>query len=288
MNLPSPLTTPLPELRLFSQASLQDYVDCRRRYYLRHLLRLAWPAIAADPVQDFEKTLIQGARFHRLVQQALLGISTDQLERFARQAGLSRWWDNFLLAQDGLDLMNPYARRYPEIALTAPLGGARLIAQCDLVLILPENMAVIFDWKTSKTQPRRDRLANRLQTRVYPFLLAHSGAFLNQGIPIPAGQIEMVYWFAENPHQPHRFRYSQTQYQADGEYLRALVAEILSTPPDQFYQTSQVDHCRFCSYRSLCERGVAAGDLAEVEWPGDPDLSDAAQIDFDQIAEIPF
>ena len=31
----------------FSQRSLQDYVDCRRRFQLRYLQHLAWPAVEA-------------------------------------------------------------------------------------------------------------------------------------------------------------------------------------------------------------------------------------------------
>jgi len=35
-NLPAPFT--------FSQSSLQDYYDCPRRFELRYLSRLIWPA----------------------------------------------------------------------------------------------------------------------------------------------------------------------------------------------------------------------------------------------------
>ena len=56
----------------FSQANLQDFVDCRRRFQLRYLQHIAWPAIESEPVLENERFLQQGARFHRMIQQHLL------------------------------------------------------------------------------------------------------------------------------------------------------------------------------------------------------------------------
>ena len=39
----------LPDDFHFSQGSLQDYVDCQRRFQLRYLMKLAWPAVDAEP-----------------------------------------------------------------------------------------------------------------------------------------------------------------------------------------------------------------------------------------------
>ncbi len=38
----------LPSDFQFSQSSLQDYVDCPWRFYLRYIRQLAWPAIVAE------------------------------------------------------------------------------------------------------------------------------------------------------------------------------------------------------------------------------------------------
>ena len=43
--------------------------------------------------------------------------------------------------------------------------------------------------------------------------------------------------------------------------------------------------CRFCNYRSLCERGVEAGFLADLK--DDLEMDDL-EIDLEQIAEIEF
>ena len=59
----------LPVGFMFSQGSLQDYTDCARRFRLRYLDRLAWPAAVAEPADEYELQAAEGAAFHRLVHQ---------------------------------------------------------------------------------------------------------------------------------------------------------------------------------------------------------------------------
>jgi hypothetical protein len=54
------------ELPTLSQSSLQDYNDCPRRFELRYLQRLAYPAIETEPALENEKHQREGEFFHRL------------------------------------------------------------------------------------------------------------------------------------------------------------------------------------------------------------------------------
>ncbi len=285
----------------FSQASLQDYVDCPRRFQLRYFLRLAWPALEAEPALENERYLQQGAAFHRLVHQHLLGIPPERLSSTVTGKDLSRWWHNYL--ESGPADLPP--SRYPEILLSAPAGHARetglsigrLVAKYDLVAVDPSAVlragagrrAVIVDWKTSrKRRPQRKWLAGRLQTRVYPYLLVRAGAHLNAGQSFEPEQVEMVYWFANFPADPERFSYDAAQFRADEVYLSSLIKEINSLGDDDFPLTPQERRCCYCPYRSLCRRGVRAGALDEAE--DEPELGDDFDIslDFEQIAEIEY
>ncbi|MBU0705003.1 MAG: PD-(D/E)XK nuclease family protein [Chloroflexi bacterium] len=180
-----------------SQASLQDYADCPRRFQLCYVERVDWPAHEAEPALENEIHLQQGATFHQMAHQHVLGIPEEQLSRAATDADLRRWWHNYLTRGPG-DLP---ASRYPEILLSAPLGDYRLVAKYDLVAVDPSAMlragagqrAVILDWKTSHKRPQRRWLAERLQTKVYPYLLVLAGAHLNGGQPLAPEQVEMVY-----------------------------------------------------------------------------------------------
>ncbi len=302
----------LPTDFQFSQASLQDYVDCPRRFQLRYLLRLAWPAVEAEPALENERHLQQGAVFHRLVHQHVLGLPPDQLSSMVTDEDLRRWWHNYL-AEPPADLP---PSRYPEVVLSAPVGGHRLVAKYDLVAVAPSassgqapsamlragagQRVIIVDWKTSRQRPRRKWLAGRLQTRVYPCLLVRAGSHLNAGRPFEPEQVEMVYWFADFPGNPEHFPYDAAQYDADGAYLTSLIEEIKELAlslskglgDEDFPLTTQERCCRYCAYRSLCRRGVGAGvfDEAdneagdELDWGDDFDFA----LDFEQVAEIEY
>jgi CRISPR/Cas system-associated exonuclease Cas4 (RecB family) len=268
----------------FSQASLQDYVDCPRRFQLRCVLRLAWPALEAEPALENERYLQQGAVFHRLVHQHALGLPPDQLSRTVTDEDLRRWWHNYLAAPPA-DLP---ASRYPEIVLSAPLGSHRLVARYDLVAVDAGRRATIVDWKTSRQRPRHAWLAGRLQTRVYPYLLVRAGVHLNAGRSLQPEQVEMVYWFADFPANPARFAYDAAQYEADGVYLAALSEEIARLGDDDFPLTPQERRCRYCAYRSLCQRGISAGAFDEMEDESEPGDDFDLALDFEQIAEIEY
>jgi CRISPR/Cas system-associated exonuclease Cas4 (RecB family) len=274
----------LPPDFQFSQGSLQDYVDCPRRFQLRYVQRVAWPALEAMPVLEHERYLQQGAAFHRLVHQHLMGLPARRLSRMVNDDDLRRWWRNYLETRP-TDL--PSAR-YPEVLLSAPAGDYRLVAKYDLVAVDPGERAVIVDWKTSRRRPERERLAERLQTKVYPYLLVHAGAHLNGDQPVQPGQVEMVYWFADAPADPERFTYDAAHYQADEEYLTKLIEEIANLDDDGWYLTSQERHCRFCRYRSLCQRGVAAGRFDEADDDLEPGDNLDFDLDFEQVAEIEY
>jgi hypothetical protein len=274
-----------PDFR-FSQNNLQDYVDCPRRFELRYILRQAWPALESEPVLEQEVLMAEGQKFHKLVQQSVVGLPVESLTESATASGnLSHWWANFQQADPLADLPQ---KRFAEHFLACPLGGYRLTAQFDLLAIEPGVRALIFDWKTSARKPRRDFLKNRLQTRVYCYLLVEAGSYLNGNQPLQPEQVEMVYWFTEFPAQPERFKYDEKQFTADRLYLKNLVDEIAGRAPGQFFLTSDERKCTFCNYRSLCNRGISAGDWSELEDTPAPEASPQADLNFEQIGEIEF
>jgi CRISPR/Cas system-associated exonuclease Cas4 (RecB family) len=274
----------LPPDFQFSQGSLQDYVDCPRRFQLRYVQRVAWPALEAMPVLEHERYLQQGATFHRLVHQHLVGLPARRLWRMVDDDDLRRWWRNYLEARP-TDL--PSAR-YPEVLLSAPVGDYRLVAKYDLVAVDLGERAVIVDWKTSRRRPKREWLAERLQTKVYPYLLVRAGAHLNGDRPLQPTQVEMVYWFADTPADPERFSYDAAHYEADEEHLTKLIEEIANLGDDRWHLTSQEQHCRFCRYRSLCQRGITAGQFDEAGDDLEPGDDFDFDLDFEQVAEIEY
>ena len=274
--MPSQLTT-------LSQSSLQDNVDCARRFQLRYLERLSYPAVESEPAMENEKHQQEGEYFHRLVQQYLIGIPKEQIAKLANTVNLQRWWENFLSSQDLSGLRKLTGLTLPEATLSAPLGNYRLVAKYDLIAI-ENNKATIYDWKTYRRRPKTEWLTARMQTRVYRALLAHAGAHLNNGQPFESQQIEMVYWFADFPNEPARFTYTSAQYKRDWDMLVKLADEITSA--SSYPLTDDLTKCSYCPYRSYCDRGARAGDMdqAEVEM----EAEELFDINFEQIGEIEF
>jgi CRISPR/Cas system-associated exonuclease Cas4 (RecB family) len=282
----------LPDGFLFSQSNLQDYVDCQRRFQLRHILHQAWPAVEAEPYLENERLIDQGARFHKIARQHLIGVPEIQISQsMANDNVMQLWWNNYLQSKiDGiLQLINEQGnQRFEEITLSIPVGEFRLIAKYDLLVTKPDGKLIILDWKTSQIRPKRRWLEDRLQTHVYPFILTGAVSGLVGGdLPDPS-QIEMIYWFANQPEQPERFSYNYSSYQEDARYLVNLITNINDKSEPIFPLTLDVKRCLFCTYRSLCNRGSKPGDLQHLENWLEPESPDEVSIDFDQISEIEF
>lgn len=260
----------------FSQSSLQDYVDCARRFQLRYIERLQWPAVETAPVLDNERRQLEGQQFHRMVQQRIIGLPAEKLARMAGSDNLVRWWDNFLAHGPNLEGF----KLYPELALSAPIEKHRLVAKYDLVAVGAEK-ALIFDWKTYHKRPKDEWMSARLQTKVYRALLVAAGSHLNGGKSFTPEQIEITYWYADFPSEPATFPYTTKQHKRDWVSLFGLVSEI--DAKQSFPLTDDEKKCAYCPYRSFCNRGIAAGAADDV----DTELS-TLDVNIEQIQEIEF
>ena len=266
----------------FSQSSLQDYADCPRRFQLRYLDKLVYPAAETEPALENEKHLQEGQNFHRLAQQYLLGIPADKLAKLANTPNLRVWWENFL--SFGQTSLIGLTGLYPEATLSAPIGEFRLVAKYDLIAVSVDEKIFIYDWKTYRKRPRNEWLAARWQTRVYRSLLVAAGGSLNGGKPIIPEGCEMVYWFSNYPDEPARFPYDEVQYKRDWDALVRLTEEIQSA--SSYPLTDDRQRCVYCPYRSYCDRGIQAGDPEVLE--AEMEAESLFDVDFEQIGEIEF
>lgn len=285
----------LPDTFQFSQAGLQDFVDCPMRFYLRYVRQVAWPAAEAEPIAEHERRMALGQTFHRMVQQHLVGIPQERLTPMATDPDLERWWRNYCIYRPVDTLPVPVgseeggpAFRYPENTLTTAIAGRRLIAKYDLIVVRPGKHATIFDWKTSPRRTQASTLKSRLQTCVYRYLLIRAGAYLNGGQPFAPEQIAMIYWFAEHPESPVHLPYDPAQFRDDESYLTGLIERIKAMPDEEFIRAAEEKRCQYCRYRSYCERGGEAGRVADVEEEFETEELSLLDFDFEQIAEIVF
>lgn len=264
----------------FSQGSLQDYMDCTRRFQLRYVQGQRWPAVQAEPIEEHERLMEKGSEFHLLVQRHLLGIPVEQLT--PADPEIAAWWDAYLQSPPpGLP-----EKRLPEVQLSAAVAGGRLLARYDMLAVAPGDRIVIVDWKTTRARPAREVLARRMQTLVYPYVLVEAGSALFGG-PLQPDQVSFLYWFSNQPTNVEVFPYSAGQHEANRQRFEEAIREINDRDPGEMWPlTADETHCGYCVYRSLCERGVQAApldeaaDIDEFDFTFDFDLNTVEELAF--------
>jgi len=283
----------LPKGFLFNQSNLQDYIDCQRRFQLSHMLHQSWPAVEAEPFLEYERMMDQGSRFHKIIRQHLTRVPESQIEQsIGNDEVIETWWRSYNHSlKDGFLEMIFHAgnSHVEELTLSIPIDEFRLVAKYDLLVFQPDGKLLIFDWKTSTKHPKRKWLEERMQTLVYPYVLTHAAGSITRLGPADPGQIEMIYWFANFPEQPERFSYNGSVHDADAKYIGHLISKINQKTEPIFSLTPDVKRCLFCTYRSLCDRGVKPGEMHQLEaWQESGSSSEDVSFDYEQIGEIEF
>jgi CRISPR/Cas system-associated exonuclease Cas4 (RecB family) len=261
----------------FSQSSLQDYDECPRRFKLRFIDKIQWPAVETEPLLENERRQIEGQIFHRMLQQYFIGLPEEKITLLASTTNLQRWWDNFL----SFGPKPSDDSKFTELALSLRIGKHRIIAKYDLVVIKPEATATIYDWKTYHKRPKRAWMSERFQTKVYLSLMHRYMEKLMTMENVKHENIEIDYWYAEFPEMPERFSFQGSQASQTWEALEQRVNEIDAR--QSFPMTENEKLCNYCVYRSLCDRGISAGDGDDIEITTTID-----DIDLEQIQEIEF
>jgi len=271
----------------FTQGNLQDFADCPYRFYLRYILQIQWPALIVNDALEFEERVQAGVRFHRLIQQFLLGVPEDRISEMAAEDPsqmLQIWLDGFFTNVPAWIT----GERSVEASFATTLAGQRLVAKFDLLLTSPDGSFTIFDWKTAKKPPRKEWLLERIQTRLYRFVLARAGATSSLGVAVKPEKISMSYWYASHPSTRIDLPYNTLAYEQDQAYFSALINEVSTSTNDMFQRTDDLQQCRFCVYRSHCDRGVEAGNLADFDDFDDEAENLQAEIAFENLPEIEF
>ncbi len=288
----------LPSTFAFSQSSLQSYVNCPRRFWLAYVEQLAWPALEASPYDEQEQQLRLGWQFHQLVERAEARMPTDLLAD-GLDYPLDEWFESYLRHRpDDLPTEVVEVERELSAPLAVEAGRYRLAARYDLIAVGGEGAdrrAVVLDWKTNRRVIGRPTLVQRMQTRVYPYILVEASAGLPWG-PLAPEQVEMRYWFTAAPADAVSFSYSSELHEANRARFEQLLGEILSGERESdFPKVADTDEnrkrfCGYCIYRSRCDRGVEAGELEEYDEEAfsDEDLERSLDFTLEDVQELAF
>lgn len=253
---------------VFSQNNLQQYQDCKRKFYLKHIEQLQWPALVSEPTELQEARTALGAEFHMRCEQFFSGVPESVLHDSIESPEMLQWWSAF----EALGLQ-PGLNHQAEKAMTVPFLDFRLTAHYDLLISNQNGKYLIYDWKTNLKQPLRMELSKRMQTLVYPLVLQLFREAYDNPKASPE-EIELNYWYPVYPTRPFRFLYNNVIYQRQKTELETLVTEIMNNDKDDFQLTDETSRCSYCQFRSFCNRGSKAGIFSE----GSIDVSDLSPI----------
>lgn len=252
----------MPSL-LLSRYKLAAFLACPRRFELRYLQQLPWPAVP-QPEEDEERTTL-GRQFHQLLQRHFMGLAVDTAA--IGNARLRRWWDLFRQNQPTV----PDGRILTEATLTIPIGQHFLHGRFDLVVIGEEGerpFAHVFDWKTGKAQDEAT-LRRDWQTRLYLALLAEGGGALwGEGTPpgLDPAAVRITYWYVAEPDRPRTLLYSEAEHRQNWQELTAVVGQIEAHLESGVWPlTDDLTQCRWCSYQIYCGRGEGETAAAEPD-----------------------
>ena len=249
---------------LIDQSALAAFVACPRRFQLRYLSQLPWPAVPLDRAQSL--AVERGRQFHRLVERYFLGLPVEE-EALADNV-LRDWWQRFISAGPAL----PNGRRWPEFRLTIPVDDVFLVGRFDLLILGEENgrpAVYLYDWKTSRPRSRAE-LAADWQTRIYLALAAESqSALAGSDKPPAAEDISLTYWYTSEPESPRAINYSNTAHAQNWAEIRQLVRAIKAHRGEPIWPlTEDLRQCRYCAYQILCGREAsdkAAGEALDAD-----------------------
>ncbi len=256
------------DIRL-SATSIRDYLDCARRFQLRYILEQPWPAAKNEPLLEYELSRQRGAQFHRLLERYYLGVDARTLSDMITDPVIRGWWQ-IHQDQQPVDVVTS-ERILPEKLFQAKLDDYVLTAFLDLVVIGTDDTVTIIDWKTTHREPNPQEWSSSIQTLVYLYVVGEKIAAL-QNHSVRLSDIKMLYWFVEHPKQPVLINYGDIQHEQAKSKLRGLLQplsdRLKAESNIEWPKTPDIKKCKFCVYRSLCDRGVrpeATLDFDEVE-----------------------
>lgn len=196
-----------------SQGQLNLLETCPPHFQRIYLEQLNSPM---DSQQQDKQTW--GSQFHLLMQQREIGLPIESLLKEDQQ--LQHSIESLIEATPDIWQSGRESWREAEHCRTLNFENYLLTVIYDL-LVIDENKAKIFDWKTYLQPTNKAKLIKNWQTRLYLYILAETSDYLPE-------EISLTYWFVKLPTQPQSitFKYDRKQHEKNHQDLGDLLARL--------------------------------------------------------------
>ena len=164
-----------------------------------------------------------------------------------------------LLAWHRDDARRPLASEVPlsaDLRLGDETDGelVRLHGYADRLDVDADGRVVVVDFKTTKNPPRAADVPDHVQLAVYQLAVDQGAADELLGRPGRSGGAELVHLRQENPTAPAKVqRQEPPQRGPDGRTpVEVTIGEVVRRIRDEDFPARLGDHCKHCSFLSLC------------------------------------
>ncbi len=268
-----------------SQSQLTLLNTCDRKFQYVHFDALSGPSSYEQKV-----TTQWGTQFHLLMQQRSLNLPTEVLtsanaEMAVSMSALAKAAPEIFKAlPNDSNPADQNTESQSEQRRTLAFNGYLLTVVYDWVLCnfdADSPNGQILDWKTHQRPPRKERLANDWQTRLYLYVLCETTS-------LRPDQLSMTYWFVRSEASSYRFGYSVRQHEQTRQDLQRLTARLSRMREQNDFPKVAIaaGKCDQCPFNVRCDRISPMSSSPPL--PIDPYhlLQAASQITADSVEEI--
>ncbi|MBL1210703.1 PD-(D/E)XK nuclease family protein [Geminocystis sp. GBBB08] len=222
-----------------SQKHLNTLETCPPLFQKLYLQQLKSPF---NLIQE-EKTQ-WGKQFHLLMQQHNLGLFIDDIQ--TENDDLKVSVKALVNATENIWKSSDIIARKAEYQVNYTIKNYLFTSVYDL-LILSENKAVIFDWKTYLKPQNEQILINNWQTKLYLYILAEK-------FPYKPSQISFTYWFVKLPNEPQKYTitYNKIKHEKTRKELNYLLKKLEHLTTEYIENKVNFSHhnnCETCPHR---------------------------------------
>ncbi len=223
------------ETFLYSQSSLDTFLTCNRKFKYQYIDSIRWGEIEEELAEKFKK----GEKFHTLAERYFSGIPTG--EEFLEEEDLKEYFNNlkdtFLINKD-YEYKAEYEIRYRN-------DNIKLMARYDLIVFKKDSVE-IWDWKTGNKKLQEKYQKEKLQTKIYLYLLKEK-----LGDKVKAENISMNYWQPQYKNDWVTINYSDEMHSRNKKELKELMKDILEE--EKFEMTENKKACQYCDFKKICK-----------------------------------
>lgn len=199
-----------------------------------------------------------GRQFHLLMQQYNLGLPIDDINTDNNDLKVSV--KALIHATKNIWNSPEIITKKAEFQINHSINNYLFTSVYDL-LILYENKAEIFDWKTYLKPQNEEKLINNWQTKLYLYILAEK-------LDYKPCQLSFTYWFVKLPNEPQKqtIKYDKAKHEQTKKELNSLLEKLEDLTTEYIENKVNFPHhhnCETCLHRQNFANLLTESELTQ-------------------------